>query len=265
MANNSVVLVSDINRTTPPGSPAQGDSHFVAAGASGGWSGKSSTIAVRLGSGWIHRAPKKGDIITDDSTGLRYRWDGSALTDMRGERPFSIPATFWPRAGSSSAGSLGDRAASTTDPTDLDGFFGGVDCANDAHTAIGFEFLVPTELDLTQPVTLTVAFRLAAAGTGTKVEIQFTARIVADNEAITTGGDLILLSGGSRVKDVHTYASADLVVFNVGEVIAANTLNAGDFVKGCIMRDAQVANNANDTFANTVRVSNIQFIGTRKF
>lgn len=44
--------VVDRDRAEPPGSPAVGDCHIVAAGASGGWAGQTGKIAQYNGTDW---------------------------------------------------------------------------------------------------------------------------------------------------------------------------------------------------------------------
>ncbi len=199
-----------------------------------------------------------GRAILDDANAAAQR-----VTLGVPERTISWSIAFGPRVTRATAGTLGDAAASTTDATDLDGFFVGFDCPDAAQTDLGFYFAVPQELDVTQVVTAKVYYRLAAAGTSAAVEVQLTARVVADDEAIVSGGTLFTVAGGSCIKNVNSYASADLVIHDLGTVFSANTLAVGSYLKGCISRDAQVGN-ADDTFANTIRVAEIAFTGTRK-
>lgn len=206
--------------------------------------------------------------VTDFTAAARSVLDDATVAAMRAtlgvpERTISWSIAFGPRVTRATAGTLGDAAASTTDATDLDGFFVGFDCPDAAQTDLGFYFSVPQELDVTQVVTAKVYYRLAAAGTSAAVEVQLTARVVADDEAIVSGGTLFTVAGGSCIKNVNSYASADLVIHDLGTVFGANTLAVGSYLKGCISRDAQVGN-ADDTFANTIRVAEIQFTGTRK-
>jgi hypothetical protein len=57
-----IVQLAVINRTltTPPGQPATGDRHIVAAGAVGAWAGQSGTIALYSGTGWQFTEPLPG-------------------------------------------------------------------------------------------------------------------------------------------------------------------------------------------------------------
>lgn len=200
----------------------------------------------------------QGRALMDDTTAAAQR-----VTMGVPERTITWSMVFGPRVTRATAGTLGDAASSTTDATDLDGFFVGFDCPDAARTDLGFYFSVPKELDVTQVVTATVYYRLAAAGTSAAVEVELTARVVADNELIVSDGTLFTVAGGSCIKNVNTYASADLVIHDLGTVFGANTLAIGSYVKGCISRDAQVGN-ADDTFANTIRVAEVVFTGTRK-
>lgn len=53
-------VVTDRDRTEPPGSPVAGDCHIVAAGATGDWAGQSGSIAQFNGSDWGFFAVKQG-------------------------------------------------------------------------------------------------------------------------------------------------------------------------------------------------------------
>jgi hypothetical protein len=78
-ALDAVVQLSVLNRdlTAPPGSPANGDRHIVAAGATGGWSGHDLEIAAWQDGGWAFYAPAEGWIawIVDEAALLAF--DGS--------------------------------------------------------------------------------------------------------------------------------------------------------------------------------------------
>lgn len=52
-------VVSD-SLTAPPASPADGDRHIVAAGATGAWAGQDSKIAAYLAGAWAFLTPKTG-------------------------------------------------------------------------------------------------------------------------------------------------------------------------------------------------------------
>lgn len=52
--------VLDRTLTAPPASPAEGDRHIVAAGATGAWAGRSGEVAAWLDGAWVFIAPKPG-------------------------------------------------------------------------------------------------------------------------------------------------------------------------------------------------------------
>lgn len=154
---------------------------------------------------------------------------------------------------------LSGQASAITDATDPDGHFVGRSAADGNRTEVHFSFPVPDELDLTQPVTATVYYRIHAAGTGADVEIEMTAREVSDDELTVSGGTQFDVA---NVKSVNSYASADEVIHALGTVFGANTMSAGADVRGVFFRDAQ-AGNADDTFAGTITFSKVKFSGTR--
>ena len=54
------LAVLDVTRTAPPSSPADGQRHVVAAGATGAWAGKSAAIAIWQDGAWAYLVPKPG-------------------------------------------------------------------------------------------------------------------------------------------------------------------------------------------------------------
>lgn len=54
------IVVEDVTRTTPPSSPAEGQRHVVASGASGAWAGHAGAIATWQDGAWVYLAPKTG-------------------------------------------------------------------------------------------------------------------------------------------------------------------------------------------------------------
>ena len=72
--------VLDRTRTTPPASPAEGDRHLVAAGATGLWAGWDLDIAFWVDGAWIRLAPRTGWLTWVAAEGLILVWTGSAWT-----------------------------------------------------------------------------------------------------------------------------------------------------------------------------------------
>lgn len=175
---------------------------------------------------------------------------------------FSWEWVWGPRVHRATAGTLSGADSNLSDNTDMDGTITGVNCADAARTDCFFQFTVPTEIDVSQAITAIVYYRIGAAGTGAAVEIEMTARAIADNEVNVSGGTLFTVGGGACIKSVNTYASGDLVVHSIGEVFGAASLSAQELVHGCFFRDAQ-AGNADDTFANTIMLAAVRFTGTR--
>lgn len=72
--------IKDRALTTPPGSPADGDSYIVAASASGDWSGEDGNIAVwsTAGAAWVFGEPRIGWIayIEDEEVISAYKAGG---------------------------------------------------------------------------------------------------------------------------------------------------------------------------------------------
>ncbi len=72
--------VLDRTRTTPPASPAEGDRHLVAAGATGLWAGWDLDIAFWVDGAWIRLVPRTGWLTWVAAEGLILVWTGSAWT-----------------------------------------------------------------------------------------------------------------------------------------------------------------------------------------
>jgi len=77
------IAVRDITRTAPPASPAEGQRHVVAAGASGAWSGRAQTIATWQDGAWAYLVPKPGWCIWSVADDVMMVFDGSAWRDLR--------------------------------------------------------------------------------------------------------------------------------------------------------------------------------------
>ncbi len=76
------LYILDRDRTTPPGSPADGDTYLVAGSASGDWAGKDGKIAFALDGSWRFFVPFGGlrAYVDDEQVVLIY--DGSAWIDL---------------------------------------------------------------------------------------------------------------------------------------------------------------------------------------
>lgn len=92
--------VRDRSRTAPPETPALGDCHAVAAGASGAWAGRDGQIAAWYG-GWRFAAPRPGWSAWVEAERRALRWDGGAWAPApdRGDWRFrgiadGVPASF---------------------------------------------------------------------------------------------------------------------------------------------------------------------------
>ena len=75
------IAVLDRDRTTPPASPAEGDRHIVAGGATGAWAGQADAVAVFEDGAWHFLAPKLGWCAWCDADGALLVYDGAAWTD----------------------------------------------------------------------------------------------------------------------------------------------------------------------------------------
>lgn len=88
--------VIDRDQTAPPGSPADGDRHIPASGASGAWSGKDGQIAVydATATAWMFYTPSTGWQARVQAESITVAYDGTAWM-QNGVRTTvaSLPAT----------------------------------------------------------------------------------------------------------------------------------------------------------------------------
>lgn len=81
---DSVVQIGvlDTDRTAPPLTPAEGDRHIVASGATGAWAGHAKAVAVREDGAWRFFVPKLGWCAWSDADGVLLVYDGTAWTEV---------------------------------------------------------------------------------------------------------------------------------------------------------------------------------------
>lgn len=86
---DSLVQLSVIDRslTAPPTSPAPGDRHIVAAGATGDWAGATGQIALWDGTAWVLLAPAQGWCAWCSAEARPLVWTGSAWVPLIATAP----------------------------------------------------------------------------------------------------------------------------------------------------------------------------------
>ncbi|MDW4551508.1 DUF2793 domain-containing protein [Defluviimonas sp. D31] len=72
--------VLDRTRTAPPASPADGDRHLVAPGATGLWTGWDLNVAFRVDGAWMRLVPRPGWLAWIAAEQAFAVWNGSAWT-----------------------------------------------------------------------------------------------------------------------------------------------------------------------------------------
>lgn len=83
------LAVLDRTRTAPPASPADGDRHLVASGATGLWSGWDLNVAFHVDGAWIRLVPRPGWLVWVADEGAFLVWSGSGWASV-GE-PRDVP------------------------------------------------------------------------------------------------------------------------------------------------------------------------------
>ncbi len=84
VAVDAVAQIGVLNRdrTLPPLTPAEGDRHIVASGATGAWAGQADAVAVFEDGAWRFLNPKLGWCAWCDAEGALLVYDGAAWTDV---------------------------------------------------------------------------------------------------------------------------------------------------------------------------------------
>ena len=83
------LAVLDRTRTAPPASPADGDRHLVASGATGLWAGWDLNVAFWVDGAWIRLVPRPGWLVWIADEGAFLVWSGSSWASV-GE-PRDVP------------------------------------------------------------------------------------------------------------------------------------------------------------------------------
>ncbi len=77
------VAVLDLDRTAPPPSPAEGERHAVALGATGAWTGHGNAIATWQDGAWAFLVPRTGWCIWSVADDVMFVFDGAHWRDLR--------------------------------------------------------------------------------------------------------------------------------------------------------------------------------------
>lgn len=81
-ADDADYIVTSMNLTTPPGSPANGDTYVVGASATGDWSGQDDAIAIydanQSPAAWNFVTPTDGLEVHNVADDTNYEWDAGA-------------------------------------------------------------------------------------------------------------------------------------------------------------------------------------------
>jgi hypothetical protein len=77
------IAVLDLTRTSPPSSPAEGERHVVATGATGVWAGHANAIATWQDGAWAFLLPKTGWCIWSVADDVMFVFDGTHWRDLR--------------------------------------------------------------------------------------------------------------------------------------------------------------------------------------
>jgi len=83
------LAVLDRTRTAPPASPADGDRHLVASGATGLWAGWDLNVALWVDGVWLRLVPRPGWLVWVADEGAFLVWSGSSWVSVGEPRDVS--------------------------------------------------------------------------------------------------------------------------------------------------------------------------------
>jgi hypothetical protein len=83
------LAVLDRTRTAPPASPADGDRHLVASGATGLWVGWDLNVAFWVDGAWLRLVPRPGWLVWVADEGTFFVWSGSSWASVGEPRDVS--------------------------------------------------------------------------------------------------------------------------------------------------------------------------------
>lgn len=76
------LVIEELGLSTPPGSPASGESYEVGTSATSDWAGEDGRLATWTDSGWRFSTPGEGWLLWDKDTGSAYIYLSSAWTAL---------------------------------------------------------------------------------------------------------------------------------------------------------------------------------------
>jgi hypothetical protein len=85
------ISVLDVTHTSPPGSPAEGERHVVASGATGAWAGHVNAVATWQDGAWAYLAPHTGWCIWSVADDVMFVFDGTHWRDLRNLTVDNLP------------------------------------------------------------------------------------------------------------------------------------------------------------------------------
>ena len=85
------IAVLDTSHTTPPVSPAEGERHVVASGATGAWAGHVNAIATWQDGAWAYLAPQRGWCVWSVADDVMFVFDGTHWRDLRNLAVDNLP------------------------------------------------------------------------------------------------------------------------------------------------------------------------------
>jgi hypothetical protein len=160
----------------------------------------------------------------------------------------------------STGGTIADRSVSVSSNSDLDGSTAITNMSGGQEESAYISFIVAGDLDPAEVITMAAYYKLSGAPSdGDQVNVQWHLRAVADNEATTSGGQLVT---GGAAKVITGYGGSDLVIHSLGTIFTSGQTATGDFVKGNLVVDDSGADE-NHTYGGTLQWIGVLVTGTR--
>jgi hypothetical protein len=237
------ISVSDVTRTVPPLSPAEGARHVVAVGASGAWSGHGLAIATWQDGAWAFLAPKPGWCVWSIADDVMMVFDGTLWRAVGTPSLDSVP-----HLGINTEADAGNRLSVKSNAA----LFAAIDAAGGGSGDIRVQVSRETSADAASMV-----FSDAYSGRaefGLVGDAAFKLKVSPDGAAwreafaIDPGNAMLRLQGGVAlasviapppiVADAHDYAPAGLgtaAVLQMSSDAARNVSGIGGGVEGRIL------------------------------
>lgn len=217
-------VILDLDLTSPPVSPAEGDCYVVASTATGDWTGQDGKLAHYIDAGWDFYDLPEPFVAYIADEGMWKAWDGTNWTPIASITPFSETHTIHPRfPGGVTAAASGSGTYTGTMSEGLD--VSGSDYRPHYHWTssevalqdfdVAMALTIPEDFQGWQTAGIVLHFATATTGaTDNAVDL-----LIFKNGSGSVGSSTGLVSGSAGAWDAEAIA---------GSVLSGASVEAGD-------------------------------------